>query len=168
MGKSEPKTVASKHSSACVQVSDSESDEETAKPCKKRKLSKYEQKLERVDELVDELKSKHGTTYTNIKYRVWAETIDAGHHSSVDSPPRGTFFKSQGRKDTKPSQSPPRSSQQSSAEIVLTPGKTAQLRSTYIQQIKDLHSLVDIGAISNEHFVKQRDVLLQQMDKLNS
>jgi len=80
----------------------------------------------------------------------------------------GHFFKSQGRKDTKPSQSPPRSSQQSSAEIVLTPGKTAQLRSTYIQQIKDLHSLVDIGAISNEHFVKQRDVLLQQMDKLNS
>ncbi len=135
---------------------------------KKKKLTKYEEKLERVDELVDELKSKHGATYTNIQYRVWAETMDTGRHRSMDSPPRGTFFKCQGRKGTKPSHSPPPTAQQSSAEITLTPGKTAQLRSTYIQQIKDLHSLVDIGAISNEHFVKQRDILLQQMDKLNS
>lgn len=38
-----------------AQVSGPESDEETAKPHKKKKLSKYE-------ELVDELKSKHGNT----------------------------------------------------------------------------------------------------------
>ncbi len=172
MGKSEPKTTAPKRSAPYVELSDSESDEEAAKknakPRNKKKLSKYEEKLERVDEMVDELKSKHGTAYTNIQYRVWAETIDTGRHRSVDSPPRGTFFKSQGRKDTKPSHSPPPTSQQTSAESILTPGKSAQLRSTYIQQIKDLHSLVDIGAISNEHFIKQRDILLQQMDKLNS
>ena len=166
MGKSEPITTTTKRSAACVQISDSDSDEDAKLPHKRKKLSKYEQKLERVDQLVDDLKLKHGPTYNNIQYRVWAETIDAGRHSSVDSPPRGRFFNSQGRKDTSHS-SPPRS-QQANAELVLTPGKTAQLRSTYIQQIKDLHSLVDVGAISNEQFVKQRDVLFQQMDKLNS
>ena len=41
----------------------------------KKKKTKHEEKLERVDEL-DELKVKHGT-YTNIQYRVWAETIEA-------------------------------------------------------------------------------------------
>ena len=50
----------------------------------KKKKTKHE-KLERIDELVDELKLKHGTTYTNIQYRVWAETIDAQNHSSTDS-----------------------------------------------------------------------------------
>ena len=95
--------------------------------------------------------------------------MDAGRHSSLDTPPKGTFFRSQRRqgKNTNPSSSPSPGSQPSNSEIVPTPGKTAQLRSTYIQQIKDLHSLVDIGAITNEHFVKQRDILLQQMDKLN-
>ena len=172
MGKYEPKITVLKRSAPSIQVSDSESDEEaqkaSSKPQKKKKLSRHEEKLERVDELVDELKSKHGTLYTNIHYRVWAETIDSGRHSCVDSPPRGKFFKSQGRKDTKSSPSTPPRSPQPRSEIILTPGKTAQLRSTYIQQIKDLHSLVDIGAISNEDFVKQRDTLLQQMDKLNS
>ena len=43
-----------------------------------------------------------------------------------------------------------------------------QLCSTYTQQIKDLHSVVDIGATLNEDFVEQRDILLQQMNKLNS
>ena len=107
----------------------------------------HEEELERVDELVDELKSKHGTLYANIQYRVWAETIDSGHHSGVDSPPRRKF-KFQGRKGTKSSPSTPPRSQQPRSEIVLTPGKTAQLCSTYIQQIKDLHSLVDIGGLS--------------------
>ena len=38
---------------------------------------------------------------------------------------------------------------------------------TYIQQIKELHSLWEIGAITKEHYMKQRDILLEQMDKLN-
>ena len=148
MGKYEPKIIALKRSVPCIPVSDSESDEETqkanSKPQKKKKLPKHEEELERVDELVDGLKSKHGTLYANIQSRVWAETIDSGRHSGVDSPPRRKF-KFQGRKGTKSSPSTPPRSQQPRSEIVLTPGKTAQLCSTYIQQIKDLHSLVDIG-----------------------
>ena len=102
MGKYEPKITALKRSAPSIQVSDSESDEETqkasSKPQKKKKLSRHEEKLEQVDELVDELKSKHGTLYTNIQYRVWAETIESGRHSCVDSPPRGKFLSLKGGK----------------------------------------------------------------------
>ena len=109
MGKYEPKL---KYSAPCIQVFNSESDE-------KKKLSKYVEKLERVDELVDELQSKHESLNTNIQYRVWAKTVDSGRHSSADSP---RFFKSQ---------TTPRS-QQPRAEIVLTPGKRAHLSCTYV------------------------------------
>ena len=56
----------------------------------------------------------------------------------------------------------------SADEKSLTPSKVAQLRSTYIQQIKELHGLLEVGAITNDHFVKQRDCLLHRMDGLNS
>ena len=82
-----------------------------------------------------------------MQYRIWAETIDAGRHSSLEMPPRGSIFKSQGKKNADSGGS-------------LTPSKVTSLRTTYIQQIKDLHSLKEAGAISNEDFVKQRDVLL--------
>ena len=118
--------------------------------------------------MIDKLKTKNGLVYNDIQYRVWAETIDAGRHDSFSDPPKGSFFKSQGRKGTCTTSqaTPPKSAL--STETVLTPIKISQLRSTYIQQIKELHSLLELGAIDNDHFTKQRDVLLQQMDKLNS
>ena len=85
-----------------------------------------------------------------MQYRVWAETIDSGKHSSLEVAPRGSIFKSQGKKEADSGGS-------------LTPYKVASLLSTYIQQIKDLHSLKEAGAISDDHFVKQRDI---HMDKL--
>ena len=145
-------------------TSDCDSDDmhQRSRPKSKKKKTKHEEKLERVDELVDELKLKHGTTYTSIQYRVWAETIEARSHSSLDSPPTGSFFKRQGRK-LNPSTSTSTTPGTSSA---LTPQKVAQLRSTYIQQIKELHDLQTCGAITNDHFVKQRDLLLEQMTKI--
>lgn len=50
---------------------------------------------------------------------------------------------------------------------VITPVRAAQLKTTYINQIKELHSLVEIGALTTEQYEVQRDSILQQMDKLN-
>jgi hypothetical protein len=88
--------------------------------------------------------------------------MESGQHSSVENPPTGRFFKSQSKNKTGSSVSA-----NADHEKCLTPSKVAQLRSTYIQQIKELHGLLDIGAITNDHFVKQRDCLLQEMDKLS-
>ena len=58
---------------------------------RKKKMT-YEEKQEMVDDTVDELRSKHGTKFTSLQYRVWAETILSGNHESLDDPPRGSFF----------------------------------------------------------------------------
>lgn len=48
-----------------------------------------------------------------------------------------------------------------------TPVRAAQLKTTYISQIKELHSLVEIGALTSEQYNSQRDSILTLMDELN-
>ena len=150
--------TGSKHqrNNTVLTISDTDSDEEkpmTTKSKKRKKKTRQEEKLDRIDDLIDDLKLKHGTKYNAVQYRMWAETIDSGRHSSLEIAPRGSIFKSQAKKDSDPGGS-------------LTPSKVASLRTTYIQQIKELHSLKQLGAISDDQFVKQRDLLLNNMDKL--
>ena len=143
----------------------------------KKKKTRQEEKEERVDAIVDDLRKQHATKFTNLQYRIWAETIVSGTHESCDDPPRGSFFSPKGQSVKKahaspgPSpggrNSPGPSIPQPSSSTVMTPGKCAQLRSTYIKQIKELHDLLEVGAIAAEHFEKQRDTLLAQMDRLN-
>ena len=90
MGKSQSAPVKR----TCVEMTDSDSggeSESLVKAKSKKKKTKYEGKLEREDDLVDKLKSKHGVTYTIIQYQVWAETMEAGRHDNLDSPPKDPF-----------------------------------------------------------------------------
>ena len=80
-----------------VLVSDDSDDEtpekqQTAKSKPRKIKSRQEEKLERIDDLIDQLKEKHDTKYNVMQYRIWAETIDAGRHSSLEMPPRGSIF----------------------------------------------------------------------------
>lgn len=153
---------------------DSDSGSKRSKRKKKPvKKSRHEEKLERIDNIIDQLKAKHGSEYTDIQYRVWAESFDTRYHQSLDTPPQGSLFKSQGRKSKSSKADPPHSACDSPRSTGdpphgtdLTPQKAAHLKSTYIQQIKELHSLQTVGAISNEDFIKQRDILLAQMSKM--
>ena len=80
------------------------------------------------------------------------KTIDSGRHSDLEIPPKGSILNHRGKRIL------------ILEELVsLTPSKVANLHSTYIQQIKDLK---EAGAISEDRLVKQRDVLLSNMVKL--
>ena len=125
--------------------------------CKESKKKKtYEDNQEMVDDAVDELRSKHGTKFTSLQYCVWAETILSGSHKSLDDPPRSSFLGVKVRLSKKgacsnvSSQQPPSptSSHSLPTSLSLTPGKTAELRSTYIKQIKELCDLLEVGAIT--------------------
>lgn len=48
----------------------------------------------------------------------------------------------------------------------MTPVRAAQLKTTYIDHIKELHSLVEIEAVALDQYEEQRDSVLQQMDEL--
>ena len=138
------------------QTSDSsDSEEDHVKPKKKKNASK--EREDRVDDVVDELRLKHQSKFSSLQYRVWAETVVCGRHVSLTCPPRGSYF-------NKHTQSPEKTVNPSSS--VVTPIKAADLKSTYIKQIKELHSLFEIGAITEADFQKQKLVILDQMDKL--
>ena len=65
-----------------------------------------------------------------------------------------------GGKRTPPNQSPPKE------HCSITPAKAAALKTTYINQIKDLHDLFESGAISEADYLKQQDIVLMQMANL--
>ena len=161
-GKTDHRSAKCSVSDFIFSDSDGENDARLPKSKSKKKRTRYEEKAERIEDVVDQLKEKHGNQYTLVQYRIWAETMESGQHSSVENPPTGCFFKSQSKNKAGASVSA------NADEKCLTPSKVAQLRSTYIQQIKELHGLLELGAITNDHFVKQRDCLLQQMDKLSN
>ena len=144
------------------------SDEEACKPRKKRKSSN-EDTLDRIDDIIDELREKHKHTYNNLQYRVWAETMVAGRHDSLETAPKGTFFKRSKVLSAQNSQvlsahnSPVNMSK---VPTVITPVKAAELKTMYISQIKELHSLLEIGALSNDDFQKQKSNILDLMNNL--
>ena len=62
--------------------SDSDDSFKYKKRCKKkkRKKSAFEEKTNRVEELVTKLRQMHGSRYNTIQYRIWAEVTDVGSH----------------------------------------------------------------------------------------
>ena len=72
-------------------VSDScdESDEETSK---QKKKSKEEEKDDKIQKTIDDLKAKHGESFTPMQYRIWAEMTVSGLHKSYDSAPTNPIF----------------------------------------------------------------------------
>ena len=77
---------ANKFDSKGKHVSDEDSDDEpyVTQPPKKEKKQDNEAKIQ---EIVDDLKSKHGTQYTVVQLRIWAELIAGGLYSSTSDPP---------------------------------------------------------------------------------
>ena len=50
----------------------------------------------------------------------------------------------------------------------ISPGKIANLRSNYLQQIRDLHSLYENGAITECEFQEQKLPILEHLKKLSA
>lgn len=138
--------------------SPSDSEEDVSRKRKKKRKGPLEERNDLVDGLVDKLREKHAQSYSSLQYRVWAETIAGGRHTSLENPPKGSYYK---KNDNL---SPVRNVDKPPTTI--TPVRAAELRSTYIRQIKDLHSLLDIGAIAESDFEKQKQSILELMDKL--
>ena len=166
------------------------SDSERPKCKRSRKASAVEEKREGVEGIKAELREEHGSLYMPIQYTLWAEMIDAGTHKSVDEPPSapmflgkvgrpkhpknademGTVFTEMAKSvitALKPSpQSPVLASPSQLLTCGTSPGKTADIRSKYLQQIKDLFSLFEAGALTDREFVEQKSTVLEQLKKL--
>jgi len=47
---------------------------------RRKRVSVLDAKNDRVEEVVTNLRQKHGTRYTTVQYRLWAEMVDVGTH----------------------------------------------------------------------------------------
>ena len=99
-----PTSVKAKRGTITIDES-SESEETQCQKSQQRKKRKtaYEERLERVDDTVDELRKKHGSKFSAIQYYVWAATISAGRHMDLEHPPRGSFRCGNKGKESSPS-----------------------------------------------------------------
>ena len=68
----------------CMSDEDSDDEPSVTQPKKKKKKVDNEDKVQKI---VDDLKSKHGTQYTVMQLRIWAELIAGGFYSSTSDPP---------------------------------------------------------------------------------
>ncbi len=122
-----------------------------------KRQSKSGQKLARVQEIVKQLKDKHGSKYTTEKLNCWAHMVDMDKHDSLDQPPSLPFFgakpsavKKQGTESSTNKGSPP--PLPSDAVIDISPGKLVKMRGDSISQINAWHELLEKGAITREQY----------------
>ena len=151
-----------------------------------------ENKHKRIEDIKQKLLEKHGSENSPMQYRLWAEMIAIGTHSSYDLPPRIPMFT--GGRTIKPKAQhtsdltvalttmaeavtgalKPKEVSIASTAVTTTvtavpccssPGKIADIRSKYIQQLRELHALYEIGALTETEFTKQKLPVLEQLKK---
>ena len=111
----------------------------------------------KVQEIVDNLKSKHGTKYTVFQLRIWAELISSGLYTSTDEPPcnNSMFQRAGGGSSSKKKQD-----QNESAAGIATssPARLIDSRSKLYKQLSELQNLKSAGILTDsEYATEERD-----------
>ena len=107
--------------------SDKDNDSEPQPKGRSRFESALEKKMSKVEEVCENLRKKHGTSYKPEQYRAWANMIQMGKHVSIDEPPDGRFFSSKVSSDNAPGNS------------VMSTAKRVSLRTECIEQLQKWH-----------------------------
>ena len=156
------------------------------------KPSATDDNQEHIKEIKQNLHEKRGSSYTSMQYRCWAELIAINSHASYDDPPPYPVFNG-GRSSRAKAQSctlttaftfmveavasalksnkastPVSCTPCSTASAGVTyssPGKIADVRSKYIYQLKELHSLIEAGALNQAEVLDQKHPILEQLKK---
>ena len=129
-------------------------------PAKKKGVS--EQRAICVNDLKGQLRKKHGSTYDPVQYAMWAEMLVGGGHDSMDEPPATPMFgavRARGQTGTSATNmteaftaltgsiADALSPRQTNSGATDSRTKAVNLRGKYIQQLKELVDLREIGAL---------------------
>ena len=139
---------------------------------RKKKQEEKEEKEERVENIRTSLKEKHGSSFTPMQYRIWAEMIAGGVHCSYDDHPNSSMFLrvGVGTKKKTPSVNvlseaiTQLSSALSPKPVATTssgsPAKIIENRSKCYKQLAELKNLVELGVLSEEECDAERNAIL--------
>lgn len=124
---------------------DSSDDEvEVSRNVKRRRKDK--EKEDQVESLIEELKKQHGESAFNpFQYRMWAEMIVGGVHTSMEDAPNTTMFVRAGGGVKKTT------GQKTAGHVGSSPAKAIDSRSKCYRQLADLKNLVESGILSEEY-----------------
>ena len=139
---------------------------------------------EDVDEHFRVLTEKHGDTYSVPQRRLWARTIHCSTHDSYDTPPALPMFGPPAKRAKKYSLaetisnaavaitkaiSPPSAVVEppTNQSLVISPGKSVDLRMKNLQQLRFIQQLFDDNILSQEEFLEQKGSILDALRKLN-
>ena len=154
------------------------------KPIPKRQAIREE-----VEEIFASLQEKHGSTFSAAQLRLWANMLQVGTHRDTNEPPNVPMFgfNSKRPKDNggnlcevlsnvaegymraikaptpDVTSSPPHTASCQLNEMGVSPGKCA---SQYIEQLKQLHELLELTAINKEEYEEQKSNILKKMHAL--
>ena len=158
------------------------------KATKKQKLSKIEERKLEAEKYEQILSEKHGNTYTQFQYKLWAEMYVGKVHPSLEEPPNAAMFRHDS-KQSKKSQpdlnntvvdgmltvmntlcqalTPTKQvEKQGPSTPTFSPMKQAQLRSTYLKQLGELRDLHDGGVLLSEEYEEQRSGIVNLLRQL--
>lgn len=152
-------------------------DEENEPRVKKSKATSARE--DKVDDLVESLKSKHGNSCSPMQFRIWAEMVVGGVHTSHDVPPSNTMFTRAGSETVKKKstnlnavqvldklasvlspKTPPRSSPHNS------PVRAIESRSKCYKQLCDLKGLHTSGVLSYDEYLSEKEAVMQTLKSL--
>ena len=130
---------------------------------KRARYDKYLDSMTEVQLIEEDLIERHPDgQYTDEQLRSWAHLIQMKKHSSYDTPPNKRFWnKSVKNKGLTPSESG------SSTSINVSPGKRVNLRGQCVQQLLQLHELLEKGGISKEQYDEMQSTIMGDVKKFD-
>ena len=145
---------------------------------------------EDVDEHYKTLTEKHGDSFSVPQKRLWARTLHCGTHDSYDTPPPLPMFGPQPKRPkkdllaetimnaavaimkatTSPTSAaqPTQHDQFNPSSVVMSPGKSVELRMNNLQQLRVLQQLFDDKILLEMEFLEQKECILNSLRKLNN
>ena len=154
--------------------------------CSSQGSSTVEERKVKAKEYEQKLVELHKDKWTSFQYKLWAEMLVCGTHTSVDEPPSASMFN---RESKRPSSGLVANSTlndtvvsgmmtvvsnfcqalvpKSAGSTCSSPVKRAELRGTYMKQLTELKQLQDGGILDQEEYEEQRSDIIKLMRQLN-
>ena len=164
-------------------ASDDESEEELPRSRKKKKAANED----KVQDIVDNLRSKHGPKFTTLQLRIWAELISSGIYTSTDEPPSNNsmFQRAGGESSSKKMPAQGESVVQAFASAITSavtsatksasspanastssPAKLIDSRSKLYKQLTELQSLKSAGILTETEYDNEKGTIMDLLNQL--
>lgn len=147
-----------------------DSDDDMPKSKKARKNESSERDKE-VEDCLKKLKDKHGSQFTPMQLRIWAEMRAVGQYMSLETPPTTSMFLRAGGDTRKKNESSKTTTTSINSVSVFdsngSPAKRIENRAKLYKQLAELKNLRDAGVLSNEEYCLEKEAIMDFLKQLN-